>query len=426
MERISQFTKTQEVGQKRKKLREILPADLQLEFVQERPEKERWDFQGELMKRRHSQIDEDKMFYEAIRAIKREDTGEIEAIQEKSRERREEITQNLKDYFELRLNMNRFLDEGRPDLAGEIAIALNDLDSARKAMKRCFNIGWPDLAGKIALALNDLDSAREAMKRCFNIGWPGAAGRIALALAQKFSFLPETERLLERNNKLKAGIYGIRIITHLLEENQDLGLFKKEYLPRHQFIKQFARETNERIEESKRWQDPEEFFTRHNLDIANLHLIDLNLATQLLRNHISRGLSFAESYLEIFRPALENPEIIHSIQEYIKTNRNLDGYNLSDLLEISSAYQRMGEGRLFAEIVLASKARNFNELKSELNRKLLRKTAELLGIKAEVSEQEISQWKIKYFANLVTNQEMIKKRRRRRFRTFQQSFRGSL
>jgi len=37
MERISQFTKTQEVGQKRKRLREILPADLQLEFVQERP-----------------------------------------------------------------------------------------------------------------------------------------------------------------------------------------------------------------------------------------------------------------------------------------------------------------------------------------------------------------------------------------------------
>jgi hypothetical protein len=362
MEKISQFTRTQEVGQNRKKLREILPADLQLEFVQERPEKERWNFQGELMRRRHSKIDEDKMFYEAIRAIKREDTREIEKIQEKSRERRKEITQNLKDYFELWLNIHRL-----------------------------FDIGQPNLAGRIAVALNDLDSAKEAMKRCFDMERPNLAGEIALALAQKFSFLPETERLLERNNKLKAGAYGIEITAYLLEENQDLGLFKREYFPRYQFIKQFTRETNERIEESKRWQDPEEFFTRHNLDIVSLHLIDPNLATQLLRNHISRGLSFAESYLEIFRPALENPEIIRSIREYVKTNKSLDGYNLSDLLEISSAYQRMGEGQLFAKIILASKARNFNELKSELNRRLLRKTAELLGIKAEVSEQEISQ-----------------------------------
>ena len=50
---------TQEREEKRKKLREILPSDLQLKFIQKRPEKEKWQFEGELLKRRHSEIDED-------------------------------------------------------------------------------------------------------------------------------------------------------------------------------------------------------------------------------------------------------------------------------------------------------------------------------------------------------------------------------
>ena len=70
----------------------------------------------------------------------------------------------------------------------------------------------------------------------------------------------------------------------------------------------------------------------------------------------------------------------------------------------------MGQEALFIETVSTSQTRSFNELKSELNTKLLKKTAELLGITTEVSEQEISQWKIKYIANLLTNQEMIKSR----------------
>jgi hypothetical protein len=42
--------------EKRKILRELLPVDLQLRFIQERPEKEKWFFEGELLKRRHSEI----------------------------------------------------------------------------------------------------------------------------------------------------------------------------------------------------------------------------------------------------------------------------------------------------------------------------------------------------------------------------------
>jgi ribosomal protein L16/L10AE len=172
--------------EKRKILREFLPVDLQLRFVQKRPEKEKWFFEGELLKRRHSGIykfDEDELFYEAIKAVdKGIDSEEIKEIQEKIKEKRKEIADNLNDYLDLKQAMQKFFDKGHPDAAGKIAIALNDLESARKAMQECFDQRRPDLAGKIAIALNDLESARKAMQECFDRGWLDLAGKIAIAL----------------------------------------------------------------------------------------------------------------------------------------------------------------------------------------------------------------------------------------------------
>jgi hypothetical protein len=158
----------------------------------------------------------------------------------------------------------------------------------------------------------------------------------------------------------------------------------------------------------KSGKNPEEFFEKHAEDIANLHSIDLNLSTQLLKIHIQRGLSFAEAYLDIFRPVFENEEIVRSIKEYIASNKKLDGQNFSDLLEISSAYQRMDEGKILVDILNQSKGKEFKELKLELNKNLLKKLAEKLGIKAEISEQDVKEWKLKYFANLLSNKEMLK------------------
>ena len=370
----------QEREEKRKKLREILPSDLQLKFIQKRPEKEKWQFEGELVKRRHSEIDEDKLFYEAIKAIDKKDTEEIKEIQEKSKEKRREIADNLNDYLDLKQAMQRCFDQGRPHLAGEIAIALNDLESARKAMQQCFDQGYPDLAREIAVAL-----------------------------AKNFKLIPETKRLVKIIDKSETGFYGEKIVANLINEHQDLGLFKKEYLPNYLFLKKFAQEINERIEESKKWENYQEFFDKHNLDIANLHSLDLNLSTQLLKNYLLRGLSFAETYLDLFRPVLNNESVIQSIKEYFKTNKNLDGYNLSDLLEISSAYLTTKNEDLLVQLLKTNKNKDFKELKSELNKNLLKKVAESLGIKSEIPEQELKNWKIKYFANLITNQEMIKK-----------------
>jgi hypothetical protein len=58
---------------------------------------------------------------------------------------------------------------------------------AKEAMQRCFDEGWPDQAGKIAVALGDTASAKEAMQRCFDEGWPDQAGEIAVGLYKKFT-----------------------------------------------------------------------------------------------------------------------------------------------------------------------------------------------------------------------------------------------
>jgi hypothetical protein len=256
------------------------------------------------------------------------------------------------------------------------------------------------------------DLAKENLEKCIKEGYIYNASIIATSLAKNFrvTVTPETERLIKIINETEWSFYGINMISSLINQNQDLGLFKEEYLPKYLFLKKFAKEVNEKIEESKKWKNLQEFFDKHNLDIVNLHLLDLNLSTQLLKNHISRGLSFAESYLDVFGPVLDNELIVKEIKEYIKSNKNLDGYNLSDLLEISSAYISTKNENLLIELLKNNKGKDFKELKSELNKNLLKKVAESLGIKAEIPEQELKNWKIKYFANLITNQEIIKKR----------------
>ncbi len=231
-------------------------------------------------------------------------------------------------------------------------------------------------------------------------------------LAKKRDFKNEERiyKILKEKYKIKETeiSYCYQIIIELLKQKQDPGTLLKDYLPKYLSIKKIAQEVNDNIEETKKWQNPEEFFDKYNFEITDLHLIDPNLSTQLLKNHIFRGLSFIESYINVFKPVLKNPEITQSIKEYIQTNKNLDGYNLSDLLEIASAYHNFNQTETFKEI-LSLKIKNFQELKSELNKNLLKKVAESLNIEANISEQEISQWKIKYFANLITNQEIIKK-----------------
>jgi hypothetical protein len=67
----------------------------------------------------------------------------------------------------------------------------------------------------------------------------------------------------------------------------------------------------------------------------------------------------------------------------------------------------MGEGEILVEILGRSKGREFKELKLELNKKFLEKLAEKLGIKAEISEQDVKEWKIKYVSNLLSHKERL-------------------
>jgi len=302
------------------------------------------------------------------------------------------------------------LDRGWIGSAGKIVIALNDDTNFSKIiMQKCLDEGWPDVAGEIALELNDLESAKKAMQMCFNNELVSSAGKIAAALAKNFKFLPEVEKLVKDNLSESNEIYGLKMIINLLTENKDLKLFKKN-LSYYLFIKEYAKKANEKINETKKWDNSEEFFKKHSTEIANLHSLSLSLSTQLLKNYFSRGLSFADSYLSTFKPILENQKIKKSIKKYIESNENLlNGQNLSDLLEISMAYLNIRELDFFTNFLSSSQNKNFKELKGELNKSLLKKMAEKLEINMESFNQDIFEWKTKYISNLVTNYEMIKK-----------------
>ncbi len=60
-----------EFYQERKKhcqeMRKILPPELQLEFPQKEPGKERWSFEGRLLKLKESQEPADRLFIEKLR-----------------------------------------------------------------------------------------------------------------------------------------------------------------------------------------------------------------------------------------------------------------------------------------------------------------------------------------------------------------------
>ncbi len=347
--------------------------------------------------------------------------------------------------------MNRCFKTRQPELAGLIALGLNDPESARRAMKECFRTNKEDKAGLIAIRLGDAKSAKKALRRCFQKDWLTPTSNIAIGLAdlgytklarnamkrcfekeclfpaieifaylvKKFELKPLATKLKEIIEEIREEIikdnkendfeidFGLGVIAHLLKENQELGKFRKEYLPQYLSIKRLAKEINNKIEESKKWKDPQEFFRRYSIDIAGLYSIDLNLANQLLKSIINRGLSFAEAYINLFKPVLKNHEIVEAIRNYIKTNKKLYGHNLSDLLEISSAYLSMKKSKLLIKILNLG-IQDFNELKKRLNETLLNKIAQKLGIKAKVKGQEITQWRIKYIGNLVTNQEMIR------------------
>jgi len=309
--------------------------------------------------------------------------------------------------------MKKCLDKNDLLSARDIAIALADKDpeASKQVMQICLNENELGLASQIAVKLADKDpkAAKQIMQQFLDKNDLYSARDIAVVLAKNLKLTSETERLLKTINELTDYSYGEIIVANLLIENKDLSLFQEEYLPQYLTLKKIAEQVNNNIEESKKWKDPQDFFDKHAENIALLQIIDLNLTTQMFKNHLHRGLSLADSYLTLFQPILDNKEITQSIKQYIDTHNDLNGYNFSDLLEIGTAYDNLNDVNLFKESIELNKDKNFEQLKSLLNKNLLKKLADSLHLEVEIKDQDLSQWKIKYLSNLITNQELLKK-----------------
>jgi hypothetical protein len=114
----------QERQEKRKKLRKLLPADLQLEFVHNRPEKDKWEMDGKLMKLRQSQEQQDNLFIEAVKLISKIDTKEFKQIEELFKKEKQEIAQELETiilYEQGIKDFNSDVRHGTAQSLGELA-----------------------------------------------------------------------------------------------------------------------------------------------------------------------------------------------------------------------------------------------------------------------------------------------------------------
>ncbi|MEM4648117.1 MAG: hypothetical protein QXO12_02315, partial [Candidatus Pacearchaeota archaeon] len=308
--------------------------------------------------------------------------------------------------------MEKCLEKGWPNYAGKIAIELAKLgekgmiESAKKAMEKCLEEDWPDYAGKIAIELAKLgekgmiESAKKAMEKCLEKGWPNYAGKIAIELAKLGERPEKIEEVLSRK-KIEEELYSYQIIADLLKTNQDLGQLFLEYLPQLEAFKEYCKKINQDLPQEKKIDDPEKFIEKYQSGIVKLHLLDLDLSnaflSQILKNH---GFPRLERYFENIVKDF-NPK---SLKEVLPKIKNLDPEYFSRLIEISSAYQRMGFEKDLEKILKENTQKEIEslELIKILGKNLLKKFSQKIGIKAKIQENAFDKWNLEYLPRLFT------------------------
>jgi len=296
--------------------------------------------------------------------------------------------------------------KGHHHSAAEIAAKFGEKELAAQELKKANQERSDYSLVSDAILFGDTEAMKKRLRGYYNRKEDYQDESVAKELVSKIPADAESLKLLKSIDKFKTGEFGRTIAVELLRSGTDLSALQKEFLPRYASLKEQAINENNEMDQSKKWQNPEDFFDSHNGDIARLALIGNEKSFQLMNSLTSRGLSYAEANLDLYKKALHNEELSGCIKKAMQT-QNLDSKELGDLLEIASAYESMQFSQDFLQLVESNKG-SFLELKKELNKKLLSDVAKKLGIETEISEQEVKAWKIKYFQNLVTNGEMLK------------------
>ena len=388
--------------EKRETLRHFLPPDLQLRFVQKRPGEERWDFQGELLQRRHSPEATDQIFYQALRRF-REETKEkaekvnLDDLEEKLREEKEKTVHYFKRVLEISQVLEDCAQKGWWGAYASLFKSASEVGIDLSAEKERISQGLEDCAQK-----GRWDAYASLFKSA------SEAGIESFAKTRNLELLTQALSDLSTDNLFTFSACGL-----LLQEDRDPQELR-EILPAYQALKETAIKVNSQLPEAKQWQNPEEFFQKIKVSksIALLLTIDSSLGSSLLRSQISRGLSFAEANLNLYQDIAENPQLIKSLTEFLpqaKKEKGFDAHRLSQFLETASAYQRMNLAADFER--LCQQEKSFFKIQNELNVFLLQSIAKDLGVDPQsVQEADLTKWHLQYLPNLATHLEIIKQK----------------
>jgi ribosomal protein S18 acetylase RimI-like enzyme len=443
MEKPPEFYKQRETH--RKKARELLPSELQLEYPIKPSGKKVGVPAKKLLSLRHSQDVEDCYFIEYLRSKISERKGKLTEeektflveLEHSAEDARKSLEFELDKYVSAREAMQRCFDKGWPNLAGEIAVALGDLASARGAMQKCFDEGWLIEASKIAVALAEKDpaSAKEAMQRCFDKGWLIEASKIAVALAEKdpASAKEAMQRCFDKGSLIEASKIAVALaesinfskissfdsiftkhqipevnksfvyasVRNRLELERDLGGVISEDLPAFQALKEYAATINSQLPEDKQSRDLEKYWREHQVAIANLFGIHRQFAENLI---IQKMQQFGFSRLARILVLADNlaAHDIETLNILIQKTKNSSPNYLEKLLELNDAFKRMNLREEFSRLTqeIVQNSLSSQEVVVQIGKILLERFAKQLGIEAKISDDALAKWNLEYLSKL--------------------------
>ena len=303
--------------------------------------------------------------------------------------------------------------------AGKIAIELAKLGekemttTAKQAMERLFfkKFEFYD-AGKIAIELAKLGEkemitpAKQAIERLFGRGEFYHAGKLAIELAKLGEPSPRLEEILEKHKiSEREREYIEFFIAKLLRQNKDLGEVILEYLSSLRAQKERLKEINENLREEKQIKDIEEFFKKHQVQIANLQSIDLKFGERLIESYAKNyGFPRLKKFLE---DIVDYQDFSPLAQSFSKIS-NLNTEYFARLIEIVSAYQRAGLEEELKKQLELRKENKAKELIRDLGRELLKEFARKIGIKGEIEKESFDKWNLIYLPKLFTAEKLYK------------------
>ncbi len=478
MEKGAEFYRKKE--EHRKEMRKILPPELQLEFPQKRPEKEKWLFEKNLLKLRESQKPEDRLFVEILRMkIKERLNKKITQKEKKEINELQKETKKSKEVIGFVLEVRIFILQGLDD---------EDRDIRRSALEQIQYLSEEERKNAILQGLSDkrwnvrcsaLEQiqylSKEERKNAILQGLSDENWMIRCSTFKQIQYLSEEERknaILqglsdkrwnvrcsaleqiqylseeERKNVIFQGLsdenwmircsaleqiryilesidssqisgslnkilnlikkispdhlfYSQKIISSLLRKGQDLGQFSLEYLPQFETIKSYSQEINQKLPLEKQTDNTETFWQKHQLELAKLHSLSLNLSTSWLTGYLK---NFGFPRLERFLENIVKPFRSEVLKEPLAKIKEIEPEHFIRLIEISFAYQRMNLEEKLEKILKEKTSQEIEskELIKILGRNLLKEFVQKLKIEAKIKENAFDRWNLEYLPKLFT------------------------